>query len=146
MRQARRTLLAAALLAVPAPAAQAREVYVANSGSDNVSVFDAATNTPVAGSPFATGGTGPDGVAVNPDGTRVYVANGASNNVSVFDAATNTPVAGSPFATGGTNPTGVAVCPAVVTPPTPPTPPTTPTSPASPAPPTAVVASPRFTG
>jgi YVTN family beta-propeller protein len=84
-------------------------------------VFDAATNAPVAGSPFATGGTNPFGVAVSPDGSRVYVANQTSNDLSVFDAATNAPVAGSPFATGGTDPFGVATCPpqASVVPPAP---------------------------
>jgi YVTN family beta-propeller protein len=65
----------------------------------------------VVGSPFATGGTFPEGVAVSPDGSRVYVTNSGSDNVSVFDAATNTPVVGSPFATGGTSPVGVATCP-----------------------------------
>jgi hypothetical protein len=34
--------------------------------SDDVSVLDTTTNTPVAGSPFATGGTFPVGVATCP--------------------------------------------------------------------------------
>jgi YVTN family beta-propeller protein len=76
-----------------------------------LSVFDAATTAPVAGSPFATDGTEPVGVALSPDGSRVYVTNSGSNNLSVFDAVTNAPVAGSPFATGGTVPFGVATCP-----------------------------------
>jgi YVTN family beta-propeller protein len=86
-------------------------VYVTNFATDNLSVFDAATNAPVVGSPFATGGTFPFGVAVSPDGSRVYVTNQNSSNLSVFDAATNAPMVGSPFATGGTSPEGVATCP-----------------------------------
>jgi YVTN family beta-propeller protein len=40
--------------------------YITNGNSGNVSVFDTATNTPVVGSPFATGGSGPVGVAITP--------------------------------------------------------------------------------
>jgi YVTN family beta-propeller protein len=81
--------------------------YIANSGSDSVSVIDTATNT-VVGPPIPVGST-PIGVAVNPAGTRVYVANSGSNSVSVIDTATNT-VIGSPIPVGG-QPIGVAVTP-----------------------------------
>jgi YVTN family beta-propeller protein len=59
-----------------------------NSGS--VSVIDTATNTVPA---TVSVGSSPQGVAVNPAGTRVYVANAGSNSVSVIDTATNTVVA-----------------------------------------------------
>jgi YVTN family beta-propeller protein len=72
--------------------------YIANSGSDSVSVIDTATNT-VVGPPIPVGST-PIGVAVNPAGTRVYVANSGSNSVSVIDTATNT-VIGSPIPVQG---------------------------------------------
>jgi sugar lactone lactonase YvrE len=93
-------------------------VYVNNdaaAGQNSVSAFSVAANgalTPVAGSPFATGGTGLTGgdYAANRIATAImksflYVANGGSNNVSAFsiDPASGvlTPVVGSPFATGG---------------------------------------------
>ncbi|MFJ8948300.1 IPT/TIG domain-containing protein [Streptomyces sp. NPDC102395] len=45
--------------------------------------------------PFSSGttipvGSGPQGIALTPDGTRAYVANRASNTVSVIDTATDT--------------------------------------------------------
>jgi YVTN family beta-propeller protein len=58
-------------------------VYVANNGSNTVSVIGTATNQ-VVGSPIPVG-NGPIGVAVTPDGSRVYVANNGSNTVSVID-------------------------------------------------------------
>ena len=60
------------LIARPAEAAPS---YVANGGSNTVSVIDTATKTVV-----ATVGVGsvPDGIAVTPDGTHVYVANSSS--------------------------------------------------------------------
>jgi YVTN family beta-propeller protein len=61
--------------------------YVANGGSNNVSVIATATNTLVA---TLAVGSGPSGVAVTPDGAHVYVANRVPNNVSVIDTATNT--------------------------------------------------------
>ena len=82
--------------------------YVANGGSDTVSVIDTATHPP---SVVATVGVGmsPDGVAVTPNGKHVYVANAASNTVSVIRAATNT-VGGLPIPVG-VNPIGVAFTP-----------------------------------
>ncbi len=65
-----------------------RFAYVANETSNTISAFsiDAATGalTPVAGSPFASTGTTPVAVTVDPNGTYLYVANNGSNNVSVF--------------------------------------------------------------
>ena len=63
------------------PAEAAPFAYVANGGSNTVSVIDTATKTVV-----ATVGVGsvPDGIAVTPDGTHVYVANSSSDTVSVI--------------------------------------------------------------
>jgi len=63
------------------------KVYVANSGSNSVSVIDTAS-----GFIAATIGVGsaPYGVAASPDGSSVYVANSSSNTVSVINVATNT--------------------------------------------------------
>src|SRR4051812_3951689 len=52
-------------------AAAAPFAYIANSRSNTVSVIDTASNT-VVGTPIPVG-NGPEGVAVNPTGTRVYV-------------------------------------------------------------------------
>jgi YVTN family beta-propeller protein len=73
--------------------------YVANVGSNTVSVINTATNTVVTSIPV---GGGPCGVAFSPDGTKAYVVNLYSNNVSVINTATNTvvtsiPVGGGPW-------------------------------------------------
>ncbi len=86
---------------------------VANSASNNVSMFSVSSDgslTPVPGSPFGTGSS-PQSVAFRPpiasppgDGF-LAVANTASNNVSMFSVSSSgplTPVPGSPFATGRT--------------------------------------------
>ncbi|MBI3329253.1 MAG: YncE family protein [Nitrospinae bacterium] len=64
------------------------------------------SNTVVATVPA---GTGPNGVAVHPAGTRVYVADFDIGKVSVIDTTSNTVLATVPV---GTNPNGVAVHPA----------------------------------
>ncbi|MGH8509815.1 MAG: calcium-binding protein [Gammaproteobacteria bacterium] len=74
-------------LALSAAAYAAPFAYITNSGSNNVSVIDTASNTVTATVPV---GTNPEGVAVTPDGGFVYVANTGSNNVSVIATATNT--------------------------------------------------------
>lgn len=79
--------------------------YIANNGSNNVSVIDVASNTVVA---TVTVGTNPNGVATHPDGTRVYVSNGGSASVSVIDTYTQQVVATIPV---GTLPHGIAVTP-----------------------------------
>jgi YVTN family beta-propeller protein len=71
-----------------------RRVYVANNGSNTVSVIDTTSNT-VAGEPTKAGegpipvGLAPEGVAVSPEGKRLYVANAASDTVSVIDTGSN---------------------------------------------------------
>ncbi|MGD0718732.1 MAG: YncE family protein, partial [Thermoplasmata archaeon] len=72
-------------------------IYVANSGSGNVSVISDSTNKVVA--TIAIGGT-PTGIAYDPANGEIYVANGASNDVAVISAATNDLV--------GTVPVGIA--------------------------------------
>jgi YVTN family beta-propeller protein len=59
-------------------------VYVANSGSDDVSVIDGATNTV---KDTITGLNQPSAVVVSPDGSTLYVSNQESNSVSVIDIA-----------------------------------------------------------
>ena len=48
--------------------------------------MDAATGalTPVAGSPFGTGGLSPATVGIDPTGKYLYVTNGATDNISAF--------------------------------------------------------------
>ncbi|MDO8750984.1 MAG: hypothetical protein Q7K03_07560 [Dehalococcoidia bacterium] len=75
--------------------------YVANLGSDNVSVIDTSTDTVIA--TIAVGDL-PYGVAANPAGTRVYVTNFVSNTVSVIDTSTNTVVATIAVGTGPNDP------------------------------------------
>jgi 6-phosphogluconolactonase (cycloisomerase 2 family) len=59
--------------------------------------------TAIAGSPFASGGTSPFGVTVDPTGRFLYVANNNSNNVSAFTINSTTgaltAIAGSPVPT-----------------------------------------------
>ncbi|MEU8998419.1 IPT/TIG domain-containing protein [Streptomyces caniferus] len=61
--------------------------YVANRGSNTISVIDTATNTVTA--TVATAG-GPTLAVVSPDGTRVYVTLNDAGALGVVDTATNT--------------------------------------------------------
>jgi YVTN family beta-propeller protein len=82
--------------------------YIANSGSDSVSVIDTATNTVIA---TVAVGTQPTGVAVHRDGSRVYVTNFRiipTSTVSVIDTATNSVIA---TVAVGLEPWGIAVHP-----------------------------------
>ena len=100
-----------------------QRVYVANAGSDTVSVIATATNSLVDTDPARAGvdpiqvGRSPIGVVVTPDGRRVYVANGDSDSVSVIDTETNSLVDTDPDQAGvdpigvGDRPQGVAVTP-----------------------------------
>ena len=88
-------------------------LYVANSGSNDVSVFslDAGDGTlvQVIGSPFAAG-TSPAALAVSPSGSYLYCANLGSNDVTVFNVKLGalTKVATVPV---GTQPTSIAIDP-----------------------------------
>jgi len=77
-------------------------VYVANYGSDTVSVIDDSTN---AVTDTISVGTNPIGVAYDSATGAVYVANEESNTVSVIDGSTN---AVTETITVGTYPFGVA--------------------------------------
>ena len=71
--------------------------YVANAGSNTVSVIDTGTKQVVATIPV---GTGPNSLVATPQPNRVYVANSAyngDNTVSVIDTTTNTVAATIPI-------------------------------------------------
>jgi 6-phosphogluconolactonase (cycloisomerase 2 family) len=95
-------------------------LFASNSKSNDVSVFtiDPITGalTPVAGSPFPTGGTGIAGIALaaTPDGLLMAAnSDGGSHNITVFNIAADgklTPIAGSPFPTQS-RPDGIKVTP-----------------------------------
>src|SRR5208337_2409742 len=73
--------------------------YVANNGSDTVSVINIPTGQVADG---ILVGSGPWGTAISPDQTQVYVTNNQGNNVSVINAASGSvvatiPVQSSPF-------------------------------------------------
>src|SRR5262249_18707983 len=61
--------------------------YVANQGTNTVSVLDATTGAAV-GNPI-TVGSAPTGVAASPDGSKVYVTNRTSGSVSVIRTTDN---------------------------------------------------------
>jgi YVTN family beta-propeller protein len=79
------------------------KVYVANRGSDNVTVVDGATNDTQA----VDVDNAPIAVAVKPVTNKVYVANRGSNNVTVIDGATNDTLT----VAAGTEPLAVAANP-----------------------------------
>ena len=95
-------------------------LYVANTGSNNISGFSINTTTgaltPVPDSPFATGGSGSFfgiSLAVTPNGKFVYAGNAGSGNISAFRVGSNgalTPILGSPFFVGDA-PDGIKVSP-----------------------------------
>ncbi len=78
-------------------------IYVANNGSNNVSVINGNTNQVIATIPV---GQWPYGVAVNPNTNTIYVANNDSNNMSVINGNTDQVIATTPV---GQWPVGVAV-------------------------------------
>lgn len=78
--------------------------YVANFGSNNVSVIDTSSNTVMA---TVMVGSQPQGVAITPDGSSVYVAN-CGGDVFVIDTSTNK--VATKVLVGGC-PTGVAITP-----------------------------------
>jgi YVTN family beta-propeller protein len=82
-----------------------RAAYVANSGSNTVSVIKTADDTVLATVPV---GPNPANVAVTPDGTKAYVTNAGANSVSVINTGNNTVSA---TVTVGPHPVDVAVTP-----------------------------------
>ncbi len=94
-----------------------------NFGDNNISGYtiDSATGalTTIAGSPFASGGAGPQSAALDPSGKFLYVVNGSLENFSgdnvsgyTINPTTGalTPITGSPFP-AGSGPEYVAVDP-----------------------------------
>jgi YVTN family beta-propeller protein len=75
--------------------------YVANTGSNTVSVIDGKTDRVVATIPV---GSQPHGIIVSNTLGKVYVTNSGSNSVSVIDGKTNEVVASIPV---GSNPEGL---------------------------------------
>lgn len=67
-------VLAMGLGMVALPAEAVPFAYVANESSNNVSVIDTGA-TPPSVTATVPVGSGPDGVAVTPDGTHIYVTN-----------------------------------------------------------------------
>jgi YVTN family beta-propeller protein len=62
-----------------------RRAFVANLGSDSVSVIDLATGKKIRDMPADDEA---EGIALTPDGRELWVANRAADNVMVYDAAT----------------------------------------------------------
>ena len=79
--------------------------YIANTGSNAVSVINTITNKVVN---VIAVGTQPYGVSVSPDSKLVYITNEVSNNLSVVNTATNSVIATIPV---GSRPFGVSVSP-----------------------------------
>jgi YVTN family beta-propeller protein len=80
-------------------------VYVANIGSDDVTVIDVPSNAPLVSIPV---GDDPDGVAVTPDGSAAWVTDFLSNAVSIIDTSTQSVSATIPV---GAGPVGIALSP-----------------------------------
>ena len=76
--------------------------YVANAGSDNVSVINLTTST-ITSIPV---GSKPTDIALSPDGLFAYVTNLDSNDVSVIRLADNTVI---DTITVGTAPTAIVI-------------------------------------
>jgi len=93
-----------------------RFAYVANRQSNSISAFaidqSSGELVPLAGSPFASNGTTPTALTVDPNGQFLYVANSGSNSVSVYsiDATGALTAVGFPTA-AGTAPGAVTVDP-----------------------------------
>ena len=81
---------ASILVTVAAPGQVIPTAYVSNYSDNTVTPVDRANDT---AGPVIPVGSGPDGVAVTPNGAEVYVANNNSNNVSVISTATNQVIA-----------------------------------------------------
>jgi 6-phosphogluconolactonase (cycloisomerase 2 family) len=101
----------------PGASAADRFVYVSNgfpAGNQEVAALKINPNgslSPVTGSPFPSGGTVTEGLAMTPDAKHVYVATFGTNAVSGFNVTATgglSVIPGSPFTTGYTTPLGVA--------------------------------------
>jgi YVTN family beta-propeller protein len=80
------------------------EIYVANGGSNNVTVINGYDNTTTT----VDVGLAPGAISVNPISNEIYVANYSGNSVSVIDGGTNTTIT---TIAAGSSPYAVAVNP-----------------------------------
>jgi predicted alpha-1,2-mannosidase len=78
------------LVTVAQPGELIPTAYVSNYSDGTVTPVDRRTGT---AGPTIPVGSGPDGVAVTPDGSQVFVANNNTNNVSVIDTSDNQVIA-----------------------------------------------------
>jgi YVTN family beta-propeller protein len=85
--------------------ADGTQVYVANQGSNTISVINIASQTVVATVPT---GSGPSFVTVDRTLNRVYVSNSTDNSVSIYDAA-QSPMSLLRTVTVGNSPQSIAV-------------------------------------
>jgi YVTN family beta-propeller protein len=85
--------------------ATTNKTYVANNGSNDITVIDGTTNSVVA-TITDPNAVAPVAVAVNPATNTIYVANSQSNNLTVIDGATNSVMA---TIAVGTAPSGLGV-------------------------------------
>ena len=79
--------------------------YVANAGSNTVSVIDTLSKQVSA---TVAVGNSPAGVAITPDGKSAYVANSGSNTISIIDISNNIVSA---TVTVGNSPQSIAITP-----------------------------------
>ena len=79
-------------------------VYVANSGTNTISIIDTATNL----TQTVTVGLNPESVALSPNGSLLYVSNKGADTVSVVDTVSKTVIATIPV---GNAPSILAVTP-----------------------------------
>jgi YVTN family beta-propeller protein len=82
-------------------------LYVANSGGNTVSVFDASSVSPLALLATVSVGTDPVGITPLQDGSRFYVANAGSDDVTVVSASSFSPLTTVALPTGA-NPVWIA--------------------------------------
>jgi YVTN family beta-propeller protein len=78
-------------------------VYVTNLESNTVTPIEVATNKP---GPEIKVGSGPDGIAITPDGKTAYVTNSVGNTVTPFNVGTHET---HPAIAVGSTPVGIAV-------------------------------------
>lgn len=89
--------------------AQTLYAYVANSGSDSISVINLSTNTVATTIPLPLG-SGPQEIVATPDGRKLYVTNIGNGTVSVINTATNA-IKRTIILPGGAWPQGIAITP-----------------------------------
>ena len=61
------------------------KIYVANIGTDNVTVINGGDHSAMT----VAAGLGPNGIALNPVTNKIYVTNRSSSNVTVIDGITD---------------------------------------------------------